>query len=186
MTIEIDHAPEPTSPTGRVDSPVTCSVCGESLVLSQRERADGTLEWDHLSDAPADDVREALAWNIARAHGTPERVADHILTAFAVVPILGTASPQSAEETRERLARLVARGPEPMIHHYRVVAEILAAFEVRPYGTVTDAEKPQPVVMHIASGTGTACGLPRDRVSHITDGVRYADCVQCLRTVAQT
>lgn len=45
-------------------------------------------------------------------------------------------------------------------------------------GKVVPLAPPHPGVMHIAGEGGVLCGA--DRVSHVTDGRRYADCPACI------
>lgn len=113
---------------------------------------------------------------------------------FARDALRGAQEVTPADDVREALGRLGSHARHGEIYgrpatvvevsDLRLVLDAFTA-EVCPHGTVTEAEV-KPVIMHIASGNGTACGLDRARVSHITNGVRYADCVPCLRTVAQS
>ncbi|MDQ1113962.1 hypothetical protein QE418_003410 [Microbacterium testaceum] len=49
-----------------------------------------------------------------------------------------------------------------------------------------EAAPPAPGIMHVAGGSTTACGIPKAQATHITNGIRFADCVECLRTVAKS
>lgn len=42
---------------------------------------------------------------------------------------------------------------------------------------------PQPGLLHIKGESGTLCGVKNP--SHVTDGVRYADCSACLAAVTE-
>ncbi|WP_146114743.1 MULTISPECIES: hypothetical protein [unclassified Microbacterium] len=47
----------------------------------------------------------------------------------------------------------------------------------------TERSSPRPVLLHIKGESGVLCGVRNP--SHVTDGVRYADCSACLAAVTE-
>lgn len=140
-----------------------------------------------LSSPPADDVREALIARLRR----PVREAPDYATEARAPMVADTILSDPLFEVRLRGAVTDTEHDRDDMMICRKCGAGLTARDVvdgekpcpGPRGTVTE---PTAGIMHIAGGTSTACGLPRAQVTHITDGVRYADCVQCLRTVARS
>lgn len=125
---------------------------------------------------------DATASSLAAMRGTePPSVNDSDLVIMAINRLQRAVVKMEALEYDAKLAEHLTRA-----------AEVLGWVAHSMLQRVDEPEpEPEPIlpargVMHIASGSGTACGKRHADVTHITDGVRYADCVECLRTVAQT
>lgn len=59
------HKPVPTSPTGKLDSPVSCAECGAYLYLGEELDENGYVKWRHVEPTPPpvseDAIRSATA-----------------------------------------------------------------------------------------------------------------------------
>lgn len=146
-----EHDIVPTSPTGRIDSPVTCETCGRSLFIGDSGGWEHVPRWE-----PQGEPSEAQVigeW-FTSSHGV----------AVAAVAPMTDRGPSVMVD-----GRVISPN------------DVAALVEFKAQGEPSDAARtvPEPARMHIAAeGRGVLCGAVSP--THITNGTRYADCAACL------